>query len=79
VAEPARQAPVQEDEPPILDPRVVESAYRRQRIKRRARAERARERALARVRFWLLMIILFSGVVWVALTVWQELQRQFGV
>jgi hypothetical protein len=79
VAEPARQAPVQEDEPPILDPRVVERAYRRQRLKRRARAERSRERSHAHVRFWLVIIILVSLGVYLALTVWQELQGLFGV
>jgi hypothetical protein len=78
VAEPARQ-PTVPDEPPILDPRVVERAYRRQRAKRRARVERTRERSLARLRFWLFMIILISVCVYLALTVWQELQGLFGV
>jgi hypothetical protein len=79
VAEPARQAPVKEDEPPILDPRVVERAYRRQRAKRRARIERSRERALASMRFWLFFVIIVSACVYLALTVWQELQALFGV
>ena len=79
MAEPARQAPVEDDEPPILDPRVVERAYRRQRVKRRARVERLREQSHARLRFWLVMIILVSLSVYLALTVWQELQALFGL
>ena len=78
MAEPARQTPVP-DEPPILDPSVVERAYRRQRLKRRARVERSRERAHARLRFWLVLIILVSLSVYLALTVWQELQTLFGL
>ena len=40
-----------EDE--LLDPTAIPRNYRRQRIKRRVREERARERNLARLRFWL--------------------------
>lgn len=79
MAEPARQAPVSGDEPPILDPHVVERAYRRQRAKRRARVELLRERGHARLRFWLVIIILVSLSVYLALTVWQELQALFGL
>ena len=79
MAQPARQAPVSDDEPPILDPRGVERADRRQRAKRRARVERLRERGHARLRFWLVIIILVSLSVYLALTVWQELQALFGL
>jgi hypothetical protein len=41
--------PVEEE---LLDPTAVQRNYRRQRIKRRVREERARERHLARLRFW---------------------------
>jgi hypothetical protein len=78
VAEPARQPPA-EDEPPILDPRVIERAYRRQRARRRARVERSRERRHARLRFWLVLVILVSLSVYLALTVWQQLETMFGL
>jgi hypothetical protein len=78
VAEPARQPPAP-DEPPILDPRVIERAYRRQRAKRRARIERSRERRHARLRYWLVLIILVSVSIYLALTVWQQLQEMFGL
>ena len=62
-----------------FDPRVVERAYRRQRAKRHARVERLRERGHANLRFWLVIIILVSLSVYLALTVWQELQAIFGL
>ena len=78
MAEPARQTPAP-DEPPVFDPRVIERAYRRQRAKRHARVERTRERKHARLRFWLVLIILVSLAVYLALTVWQNLQSMFGL
>jgi cytochrome c-type biogenesis protein CcmH/NrfG len=78
VAEPARQSPVP-DEPPILDPRVIERAYRRQRARRRARVERSRERSHARIRFWLVLVILVALSVYLALTAWQQVQALFGI
>lgn len=78
MAEPARQTPAP-DEPPVFDPRVIERAYRRQRAKRRARVERNRERSHAHLRFWLVIVILVSLSVYLALTVWQELQTLFGL
>jgi hypothetical protein len=77
VAQPARRPPAA-DEPPVFDHRVIERAYRRQRAKRRARVERSRERQLARVRFWLFLIILVSVCIYLALTVWEQLQQLFG-
>lgn len=41
--------------------------------------ERLRERGHARLRFWLVIIILVSLSVYLALTVWQELQALFGL
>jgi hypothetical protein len=79
VAEPARQPPAAVDEPPILDPRVVERAYRRQRARRRARLERTRERRHARIRFLLVLVILSSMSVYLALTVWQQVEQLFGL
>ncbi|MBD0347650.1 MAG: hypothetical protein ICV59_00735 [Thermoleophilia bacterium] len=78
MAEPARRQPAA-DEPPALDPRAVERAYRRQRAKRRALVERKRERRAARVRFWLVLLILISLSVYLALTVWQEIEQLFGL
>ena len=78
MAEPARRQPAA-DEPPVLDPRAVERAYRRQRARRRAIVERNRERRAARVRFWLVLVILISLSVYLALTVWQQIEKLFGL
>jgi hypothetical protein len=43
-----------EDE--LLDPTAIHRNYRRQRIKRRVREERAREKTLASLRFWLVLV-----------------------
>ena len=58
---------------------MVERAYRRQRAKRHARVERTRERKHANLRFWLVLVILVSLSVYLALTVWQNLQEMFGL
>ena len=78
MAEPARRQPAV-DEPPVLDPRAVERAYRRQRAKRRALVERKREQRAARLRFWLVLVILISLSVYLALTVWQQIEALFGL
>jgi cytochrome c-type biogenesis protein CcmH/NrfG len=78
VAEPARRTPAT-DEPPVLDPRAVERAYRRQRVRRRVLVERNRERGRARLRFWLVLVILISLSVYLALTVWQQVEELFGL
>jgi len=57
MAEPARHTVVPADEPP-LDPSAVEQAYRHYRAKRRARVERRREQARARLRFLVVTVIL---------------------
>ena len=78
MAEPARrQRPA--DEPPVLDPSAFERAYRRQRAKRRALMDRDRERRAARLRFWLMLVILISLSVYLALTVWQQIEKLFGL
>ena len=68
----------QPDEPPT-DPAVVEQAYRRHRARRRARIERRRRTRYAHVRFYVMLTALVFVSVLVSLTVWNELQRLFGL
>ena len=63
----------------LLDPSAVQRNYRRQRIKRRHREERARERNLARLRFWLALAAVIATSIGLAVVIWNEIQRLFGL
>ena len=63
----------------LLDPIVVQRNYRRQRIKRRAREERAYEKNLARLRFWLALTAVIATSIGLALVIWNQIQRLFGL
>jgi hypothetical protein len=67
---------VEED---LLDPIAVQQNYRRQRIKRRAREERAYEKNLARLRFWLALTAVIATSIGLALVIWNQIQRLFGL
>ena len=75
MALPERQ-PVEEE---LLDPTAVSRNYRRQRIKRRHREDRARERNLARLRFWLALTAVIATSIGLAIVIWNEIQRLFGL
>ena len=64
-----------EDEAPPIDPAAVDRAYRVERARRKLRDERRR----ANRRFWLVMLALIAGCVLLALTVWNEIERLFGL
>jgi hypothetical protein len=66
-----------EDE--LLDPTAVQRAYRRERARRRAREDRAYERNLARLRFWLALTAVIATSVVLAIVIWNEIQRLFGL
>ena len=63
----------------LLDPTAVHRNYRRQRIKRHARQERARERNLARLRFWLALTAVLATSVALAIVIWNQIQQLFGL
>jgi hypothetical protein len=75
VALPERQR-VEED---LLDPTAIRREYRRQRIRRRAREDRAREKALARLRFWLALTAVLATSIGLAIVIWNQIQRLFGL
>jgi hypothetical protein len=78
MAQPARRAP-EVDEPPVHDPAAIEREYRRHRARRRARIERKRATRLARLRFYAVLGALFLGCLVLAVTIWIEIQRLFGL
>ena len=67
---------VEED---LLDPTAVQREYRRQRVRRRAREDRAREKALARLRFWLALTAVLATSIGLAIVIWNQIQRLFGL
>jgi hypothetical protein len=68
--------PVEED---LLDPTAVHRNYQRQRIKRRVREDRAREKNLARLRFWLALTAVIATSIGLTLVIWNQIQRLFGL
>jgi hypothetical protein len=70
--------PTAEDAPPI-DPGAVDSAYRYHQARRRARVERRRHQRRAGMRFWLGVLVLVAASVALALLLWQEVERLFGL
>jgi fatty acid desaturase len=66
-------------EPAPFDPHAVQRAYRLERARRRARDERTRARRLAAVRFAVFLLALLALSVFLGLTVWEEIQRLFGL
>ena len=79
MAEPARRAPTADEDSPSLDPAAIERAYARERARRRARVERRSAAKRSNMRFWLVLALLAFLTVVLALTVWSEIQRMFGV
>jgi hypothetical protein len=77
VAEPARRPP--EPDAPSFDRAAVERAYRLQRARRRARVAHTREQRRAGLRFLLVLIALVALSVYLSLTVWNEIERLFGL
>jgi hypothetical protein len=75
VALPERQH-VEEE---LLDPTAIQRNYQRQRIKRRVRQERAREKTLAALRFWLVLLAVLGVSIGLAVVIWNQIQRLFGL
>jgi hypothetical protein len=69
----------QHDEEELLDPTAIPRNYRRQRIKRRAREERAREKTLAALRFWLVLVAVLCVSVGLAVVIWNQIEQLFGL
>jgi hypothetical protein len=78
MAEPARRHDAVEDPPPV-DPAAIDRAYRFHRARRRAREDRLRERSLARMRFWVVLLALIVLTAYLSIVVWHQVQRLFGL
>jgi hypothetical protein len=78
MAQAARRQPAQDEAPPV-DPYAIDRAYRRERAKRRARYERQRAKRRASIRFVLTLVLLLAFSVTLAVVIWQQVQRLFGL
>ena len=63
----------------LLDPAAIQRNYRRQRIKRRHLEDRAREKNLARLRFWLALTAVVATSIGLAIVIWNQIQTLFGL
>lgn len=79
MAEPARRQPVSESLPPADPSPAVDRAYHFHRARRRARIERRRDVRRAGCRFWIFLLLLLALAIFLALTVWHEIQQLFGI
>jgi hypothetical protein len=78
MAHPARRKAA--DHLPPLDPApAVDRAYHLHRARRRARVEHRRNARRAHVRFWVFLLVLIAATIALAVVVWHELQRLFGL
>ena len=77
MAEPARRSHA--PEAPPVDPHAIDLAYRRERARRRARVERAREHTHANLRFWLVILVFVSALLVLSVIVWGEIESLFGL
>jgi len=78
MAEPAQRQQARADAPPV-DPHAVDRAYRFYRAQRHAKVEHRRAARMAHVRCWAFLGILLHACAVVAVTVWGEVARIFGI
>jgi hypothetical protein len=65
--------------PPVDPSAAIEHAYRFHRAKRRVRAQRQQRKRVAGLRFYFVLTALVFFAVLLGLTVWDEIQRLFGL
>ena len=78
MAQPARGREAPEDLIP-LDPSAVERAYHFHRAKRRRRVQRRQESTLARLRFYLVLLVLAAATIALLFATWREIRQLFGI
>ena len=78
MAQPAGRAEPRDD-PPVDDPEAVSRAYHYHRARRNARVRRKREKARARVRFIVALTLLLAFAIFLIVTIWNEVEKVFGL
>jgi hypothetical protein len=79
MAQPARRHVAAPPEDPPVDPEAIDRAYHYHRARRNARLRRQREKANARLRFFVTFTLLVGLAVFLLLTIWHEVQKVFGL
>ena len=77
MAQPARRAEPRGDSP--VDPEAISRAYHYHRARRNARVRRKREKARARLRFIIAFTLLVALAHFLIVTIWNEVQKVFGL
>ena len=78
MAEPARRQELV-DEALELDPAAVQRAYRLHRARRRAHRNRQRETNRAKLRFWIVLLVLVAASIYLSIVIWHQIERTFGL
>jgi hypothetical protein len=65
--------------PPVDPSHAIRDAYRFHRAKRRARVEQRHRTRVAGLRFYATLVALVFVIVVFGLTIWNEIQRLFGL
>jgi hypothetical protein len=78
MAQPARRVAAPPAEPPV-DPEAVDRAYHYHRARRNARVRRQREKTNAKLRFFVTFALLAGLALFLILTIWNEVQKVFGL
>lgn len=76
MAQPARR---QLEDVPDVDPATVDRAYRYYRDRRRAKVRHSRAQKRARLRFWVVLLLLTGLAVYLLLLVWSQVEQLFGL
>ena len=76
MAQPARR---QAEDAPDVDPAAVDRAYRYHRERRKARDRHSRERNRAKLRFWVVLLLLTGLAIYLMLLVWSQVEQLFGL
>jgi hypothetical protein len=79
MAQPARRRVVAPADEPPVDPEAIDRAYHYHRARRNARLRRKREKAHARLRFFLTFAVLAGLALFLLLTIWHQVQKVFGL
>ena len=78
MAEPAQRQRSRAEAPP-LDPTAVSRAYRFYRARRYAKIQHRRATRMAHARFWTFLGLLLLASLVLAVTVWGEITKLFGL
>lgn len=79
MAEPARRSVAAPPDAPPVDAQAIDRAYHYHRARRNARVRRNREKAHARLRFFITFVLLVGLALFLVLTIWNEIHKVFGL